>query len=290
MVKPSITAGLNRIYRHFGGWTRDRPLLLVLILPLLATALAVLAPELSEQAAGLMNVKPIMIPLALFAIAVAAIAMGYLIHFRAHPPKEEPISTDILKDYEHHFRLGRKDIEAIQRDIVEQLFPGVYPKEEEIFRMYEKNPVMGVAIWDPDKGESGQYVAFACAWPIKVRAAEALITGRITENNLTADDILAESQNRRAKYLIVPCIAALDAGTRQGRVWTSELKAAFKDLICDVYFSGGKQSINFIATATSRPGRRICGLYKMRFERDVAIGGKDAPIYVGALTRTDIKR
>jgi hypothetical protein len=218
---------------------------------------------------------------------LGVLAMGSLLWSLARMP-DDPVAEDLLEsDFERQTRLDDKGVDLVQEQIIKPLFGDAHPNTEEIRRMYRKNPVMGVAV---RSREEDCFVAFACAWPLSAAAAKRLMAGTMTENELEAAHILPASSNRQARHLLVPVVAVRDPGTREGVKQNWALRAAFQDLICDVYFGDKSRPITFVATGFSEVGRRLCGKLGMADVGEVEMDGEKMPVFTRTMTREEFKR
>lgn len=278
-----LKARFQRVLRRSWHWWREKPLLLLIPVAGLPFLVEQLAPEFVDMVAARLGLPRITILLLLVAL-LAAIAISSLVRYVASGSDDpvEPFETDL----ERVTRLDDRGVDRVQEQIIRPLFHDASPVEDEIRLMYRKNPEMGVAI--RSRSEDA-LVAFACAWPLNARAAERLLAGRMVENDLRADDILPASRNRRATHLLVPVIAVRDPGTKQGVRQNWALRAAFRDLICDVYFGRQSRPITFVATGFSRNGRRVCEQLGMVRVAEVEMGGEKLPIFTRTMTRQEVR-
>lgn len=280
-----LKRAIKRLPRRAWQWRREKPLLLLIPLALLPFLLEQLAPAFIDMIAarlGVSKMATILIFLALLGTVALFSLLGHLLKGTDDPL--EPFDTD----FERITRLDDRGVDRVQQEIVKPLFDEAHPNEEEIRKMYRKNSVMGVAI--RSRREDG-LVAFACAWPLNARALERLTAGRISENELTAADILPASGNRRATHLLVPIVAVRDPGTKEGVKQHWALRAAFQDLICDIYYDGRPRPITFIATGFSDAGRRICAQLGMARIGEADMGdGEKLPIFTRTMTRQEFKQ
>jgi hypothetical protein len=279
-----LRRALRRLPGRLWQWQREKPLLLLIPLALLPFLLEQLTPTFIDMIAarlGLSKPGTILVFLALLGAAA-------LLSFIAHLVKgtDDPLES-FDTDYERITRLDDKGVDRVQAELIKPLFEEAHPNEEEIRKMYRKNPVMGVAIRSRKEDE---VVAFACAWPLTARALARLTDGRISENDLTADDILATSRNRRATHLLVPVVAVRDPGTKEGIKQNWALRAAFQDLVCEVYYDRDARPITFVATGFSPAGRRICAQLGMARIGEAEMGGEKLPIFSRTMTRQEFKQ
>jgi len=288
-MRTSRSGRLRRAIRRLPGrawqWRREKPLLLLIPLALLPFLLEQLTPTFIDMIAarlGLSKMATILIFLALLGIAA-------LLSLIAHLAKgsDDPLES-FDTDYERITRLDDKGVDRVQAELIKPLFDEAHPDEEEIRKMYRKNPVMGVAI---RSREEDALVAFACAWPINARALERLTAGRISENELTAADILPAKNNRRATHLLVPVVAVRDPGTKDGVKQNWAIRAAFQDLISEVYYDGRARPITFVATGFSAAGRRICAQLGMARIGEADMGeGEKLPVFSRTMTRQEFRQ
>ena len=137
--------------------------------------------------------------------------------------------------------------------------------------MYVANPRLGVGLYDR---ESEDFVAFATTWPIKDSIALRLISGEMSENELTSDDVLPAADNGRANYVLIPAFGAAKAWQAQlGFKLFSELKSALKEN----YLTGKGRSITLIATGFSDDGEAWCKHFSMTRQCEVALENPNRP-------------
>lgn len=276
----------SRFLRRAWRWWRDKPLLLFVAGAILPLIVEQLAPEFVAMVAAAFHLSKLM-TLLLFAAILGGLAAGSLLYAVARIP-DDPVSEDLLEsDYERLTHLDDQGVDQVQDQLIKPLFGDAHPDAEEIRKMYRKNPVMGVAI---HSREEDAVVAFACAWPLSVDAAKRLLAGRITENELKADDILPASSNRRATHLLVPVVVVRDPGTKEGVKQNWALRSAFKESICKIYFGDKERAITFVATGFSEVGRRLCSKRGMTEVARVEMDGEKLPIYCRTLKRAEFER
>lgn len=277
--------GIRRLPGRIWQWWRERPLLLLIPLGLLPFLLEQLAPEFIEMIAARLGLDKMTTTLLFLALLAAVALLSLIVHIARG--SDDPFEAFEM-DFERITRLDDDAVDRVQKEIIKPRFDDAHPDEEEIRRMYRKNPVMGVAI---QSRKEKALVAFACAWPLNARALERLADGRISENDLTAADILPASNNRRATHLLVPVVVVRDPGTREGIKQHWALRAAFQDLVCDIYFAGRPRPITFIATGFSTPGRRICEQLGMAKIGETDMGdGEKLPVFSRTMTREEFKQ
>lgn len=106
------------------------------------------------------------------------------------------------------------------------------------------------------------------------------------ENALTADDILPESQNGSANYLLVPAFGAV--GPRRpyrGLMLANELRRTIREN----FFEDRTRRLTLIATGFSRSGRRIAERRaRMDRLRYIDFDGKECPLFSRPITYEDV--
>lgn len=203
------------------------------------------------------------------------------------PPQRS--SIDLPDNIQVRRSLSQEQLEKIRNGLHDRIYGGVAPANDEIDKMYAKNPRMGVALYHADLDD---YVAFATAWPLTDAAAKDLLAGRRTENDLVADDVLPEAQNPYARHVLIPAFgASADEGGWQQRCYGVLLRNEMRRALNENFFGKSRRrKIGLIATGFSAAGERICqsqGMHLVRYVR-FADTGKEYPVYLGSIDRSDL--
>lgn len=289
MAKPrpsKIKAWRNRLWNWGWDWWRHKPFFLLLVLAALPFLMEQIAPEFVSMTATAWGVGKLELLLILTGLLLLIAIVSLTIYLLRHP--RDPLPDGVVEpDFDWLTHLDDAAVRRVQAEIVDPGFPGVYPNEEDILKMYRKNPVMGVAI---HSRKENAIVAFACAWPLRAKAAEEILAGKKTENDLEAEDVLPASANRRAAHLLIPVFVVRNPGTNEGHRQNFKLLAAFRDLVCDVYYGDSPRAITFLATGFTPKGTDYCKLLQMSKTTEVTMDGKRVPIYSRSLTLKEFKR
>jgi hypothetical protein len=289
MAKPrpsKVKAWWNRLWNWSWDWWRHKPFFLLLVLAALPFLVEQIAPEFVIMTATAWGVSKLELLFILICALLLIAMVSWIVFLVTRPP--DPLPRGLLQpEMERLTHLDDAGVRRVQAEIVDPCFPGVYPNEDDILKMYRKNPVMGVAI---HSRKENVIVAFACAWPLRAKAAEQILAGKKTENDLEAEDVLPSSANRRATHLLIPVIVVRNPGEKQGIEQNYTLRAAFRDLVCDVYYGDSSRAITFMATGFTQSGIEYCKLLQMSKATEVTMDGKRVPIYSRSLTLQEFKR
>jgi hypothetical protein len=187
-------------------------------------------------------------------------------------------------------------LREIQEGVVAEVFGSYTPPDEEVYRIFRRNPRRSIGLYSDDLS---RFVGFASIWPITEEAAVAIKKGERVEEDLTANDILPVAENATARFAVIPGIAVLpdERGTdARGAV----LLPAFRRFIIAEYLPGRGRSIELIASAFSKDGLWLCGQLGMD-----PIGsfthapgkrlwlfrkGKEMPLFVKEVTAQTLRR
>lgn len=195
---------------------------------------------------------------------------------------------DLEDDIEVHGSFSRVQLEQLRGNLHAEIYGGSAPLGEEITRMYERNPVMGVGLFHCARQD---YVGFATAWPLTKDAAKRIISGVMTENDLTADDVLPSSENARAEYVLVPAFGATRRhGDADRRLLGFKLTNELRRTIRRNFFARQNRRITLIATGFSEDGRKWCRRNGMAERCRVRFSGDPAsyPVFTRVLTWSDV--
>lgn len=188
-------------------------------------------------------------------------------------------------------------LREIQEGVVADIFGSYTPPDEEVYRIFRKNPRRSIGLYSDDEGA---FVGFASIWPITAEAANAIKRGERVEEDLTIDDIIPADQNMAAEFAVIPGIAVLpnDRGETEQR--GVRLILAFGKFIGNEYLSGRGRSIEIIASAFSRDGLAMCRKFEMTplgtFSHSVGRWlwffpkGKRMPLFHRRFTLADVRR
>lgn len=260
-----------------------KPLPLTIGLAMFSLVAGSLVQPLSDAIAYEMGLQKWM-PAGAMALIIA-IFIGFIIILT--PPQRK--SIDLPDNIEVRRSLSQEQLEKIRHGLHERIYGGVAPANDEINKMYAKNPRMGVALYHT---ELDDYVGFATAWPLTDAAAKDLIAGRRTENDLVADDILPESRNAYARDVLIPAFgASADEGQWQQRCYGYLLRNEMRRALCENFFGKSRRrKLGLIATGFSDAGERVCVSHDLKLVRHVRFAdtGKEYPIFVGSIDRSDL--
>jgi hypothetical protein len=283
MAKGGLRNRLRKLKLRISHWYRRKPLPLTIGLALFSLFAGTLIQPLSDALASTMHLDkwvPAAIILLILPIILAILAI-------ITPPQTMTIS--LPERIEVRRSLSKAELRAIRDGLHERIYGGVAPNGDEIDRMYEKNPRMGVALYHLDLDD---FVAFATAWPLTEAAAKALISGERNENDLVADDILLESLNGQTRFLLIPAFgASAEEGDWQQRCYGLYLREEMRRALRENYFGNTrKRKITLIATGFSAEGERVCRSHGLVPVRSVkfAESGEEYPIFVGSLDRSEL--
>lgn len=260
-------------------WYRERPIAVVFAGGL-ATLVLGQSTELIAAALATTTAR-VAIGMGLFAATLASIsAIFYL--FKSKNPRDGGEEDDD-EDLEVVRVFSQDQLTRIRTGLHAVLYGGVAPADQSLNRMYEKNPRMGVALFDP---RIDDYVAFATAWPLTDSAARAIIAGEIDENALTDKDILPETLNGEANYIIIPAFGAV-APRRAFRAHT--LVSEPKRTIRQNFFQDPTRRLTMIATGFSPSGERLCERRaKMEAIRHIHFSDEICPLFTRPIVYEDV--
>lgn len=283
MARAGLRARLRKLrLRAWHSYNR-KPLPLTIGLAVFSLLAGAVVQPLSDAIADEMQLQK-WVPAGALMLIVAVFLVVIVI---LTPPQRT--SIDLPDNIEVRRALSQEQLEKIRHGLHERIYGGVAPANDEINRMYAKNPRMGVALYHTGLDD---YVAFATAWPLTDAAAKDLIAGRRTENDLTADDILPESQNTQVRDVLIPAFgASADEGNWQQRCYGYLLRNEMRRALSENFFGKSRRrKLGLIATGFSKSGERVCLSHGMRLVRHVrfADDGKEYPIFVGSIDRSDL--
>lgn len=260
--------------RRFGAWYRVQPWplrLLLLLTPLLIGKLVDEALKRGEDATG---VPQWMIASLLLGTCLAAASLSLSRYRQRRTDSWPPIDMD---EIEVRRTFPPSELRRIREGLHNDLYGGVAPNGDQITAMYARNPCMGVALYDSARAD---YVAFATGWPLTDEAAGRLIAGLMTENELTADDILPAACNGEANYVLVPAFGAADGEGAERKLLGFKLNVEFKRTLRQNFFPAGDRLVTLIASGFSEDGRRWCRRRGMVEQCQVRMEDEPEPVPV----------
>lgn len=277
-----LMGGLRDLTGGVSRWWRAGSIVLIVLALFVPVVWEKVVEKTVDAVAGALQITEMTAMLVLLFSAALVILVAVLLFMRGG---REPLPAELARTHTVHRRLDREDVKRVQRDLIDPVFRGANAEEENILEMYRKNPVMGVAL---STAADNRYVAFATAWPLTGTAAERILSGAITENDLTPDDVLPESGNAAARHLLIPVVVVRDANRSDGTFY--QLVDAFKQQLCENYFAGADHPITFIATGFSEGGKTMCRRWGFTWHRSVTMSGREVPVYTATLTRAGLGR
>lgn len=174
--------------------------------------------------------------------------------------------------------------------VVPKIFPDASPSLEQVSAVHKKNKscVMGLFV------DNVKIAGWAAAWPINYEAAQKLLSGRMSDDQLDADDIVSDFNNKRVKYLSVIAIAILPKFRHRGN--PSSLKvlgSGFLWHIHETFLANEDDSLTLVATAYSDVGEVMCrrmGMHHNGCFTKYSNVADPKPIYQGVVNRSEIRR
>jgi len=274
---------LRSFGRWFVAWYRQQSLtlrLLLLLIPLLIGKIVDEVLKTGKNATGLPE----------WLIAGLAIATVLLISLVLHRARAaDPLPPIDLDELEVRRTFSKAELKKIRLGLHNDIYGGVAPGSDEIDAIYAKNPRVGVALYDKNRGD---YVAFATGWPLNDDAARRLIGGTTTENELTADDVLPAPDNAKANYVLVPAFgAAGENGSAERKLLGLKLNYEFRRTLRQNFFSSRRRFVTLIATGFSPDGRRWCRRMGMSEESSVEMPGDQerVPVFAKPISLADVE-
>ena len=245
--------------RWIGEWLRRQPWPLKLLLLVVPLVIGKIVDRALDGAAGFTGWGQWEVALAVVALFALIAAISLPFHRLAPTDPLPPLDLEAI---EVRRVFPKDELEKIRTGLHQDIYGGVAPTGDEITRMYERNPRMGVALFDPARED---YVAFATGWPLVEDVARKLMAGTITENDLTADDVLPESGNARARFVLVPAFGAAGADKGSERALLGlKLNTEFRRALRQNFFASRSRRLTLIATGFSAKGRDWCRTLGMK--------------------------
>lgn len=248
-------------------------LLIVVTLAPITWASSQLLPEFKTLVTGWFGISDRTLFLAVLGTGIVALTLYIAINWRDIFQSNQGL--DGLIERSHIVRIDTEgQLRQIQEGLVPEIF-GVYSApDEEVYRIFRKNPRRSIALYSD---ELNRFVGFASIWPITPEAAAAIKEGRRVEEDLTEADILPLSENQTAKFAVIPAIAVLPDERRENDGRGFKLMRAFVKFIIEEYLASPGRSIQLIASGYSRQGISLCTRYGMHPLGDFQHSGGQNP-------------
>ena len=221
-----------------------------------------------------------LVPLSAVILTIVILERERIRKGKAMPDPAEVFDLEeLVPVLERTINLGK----AINSSLIPMLFPSKSNEIgsetmpwDEIDKAGAKNRYMAVGVYS---NRDRRYVGYASFWPIREASALKLISGEMTDSQLTADDVIPEGERQSCRYAVVPGIGVIgDNGPERVRRALC-LMRALRRMIADQYFADRRAPMTIIATAYSTHGAKWCAHYKME-QRGIIDYGDGVPVAI----------
>jgi hypothetical protein len=217
----------------------------------------------------------------LFALVVLFISLSFLLvrHFKkGYVPMPSGLETVT--------RFTPADLLNLSDGLHTDIYDGEGPDSAAILEMYQRNPGMGVALREMG---TDRFIAFTTAWPLGHKTAQLVLSGKLPESALQGTQILTESENAEADFLLVPAFGIAEAfRTRKTK---SALLQEFRYSLRTRYFVNAQKEITVIGTGFTKEGCELLAHFGLAPNgAHSTLGSETYPIYQRTMTQSDIDK
>jgi len=276
---------ISTMRRWLVAWMRRQPLPLKCLIvggPLVLTTLVDEALKNGANATGVAEWQLA----AMFILSLVLLALLSIPFFSLRPV--DPMPPIELAQIKVQRVFNTDELALLRTGLHGDIYGGVAPLDVEVEEMYRRNPRMGVGLFDPARSD---FVAFATGWPLSEQAARKLLVGAMSENDLTAQDILPESENGRCKFVLVPAFGAASTREKGDRAALGiKLYYEFRRALRENFFPHSRRRLTIIASGFSEDGRELCRTLGMAEYSSVVLDERKAgvPVFAREITLQDV--
>jgi hypothetical protein len=254
-----------------------------LLLPVLGTSIAIVG-----SVSAMLGIVDIHFGLlGATALTVVILALSGVFHFRRLVMPQVAVDDIIAPNNDSyspltlHCPCDRK-LASEASGLAQECYSGSITIESNIFEQLRvKNPLILSCLTD----RRGNFVGYFDVIPLDNAFAQSLVQGRLTESQITHEDVLPPQQMKSCKYLFISGIAVREPNTYLGRRSASVLVWALLKYLNQYY---GRSNALVFALAATAEGDELLQRFKLHPASGNAVRADHYKLYSIALYQNEI--